>query len=98
MEACLTCMGCMQVLKEPSTCTPCGHTYCAGCIDAHTGGGGDYKLAVCPECDGPAGKVVSVGMLGTLTSKFAFQKQTLAELKAGAAAAAAAGKFAGLFK
>ena len=60
------------------------------------GGGGEYKLAVCPECDGPAGKVVSVGMLGTLTAKFEYQKQTLAELKAGALAASAASKLVGL--
>lgn len=96
MEACITCMACMEVLHEPTTCTPCGHTYCAACLKAQEGGGGDYKLAVCPECDGPAGKVVSVGLLGMLTAKFCYQKQTLAELKAGAAATAAVSKFAGL--
>ena len=51
---------------------------------------------MCPECDGPAGKVVAVGLLGTLTSKFEFQKQTLAELKAGAVATAAVNKMAQL--
>ena len=70
-----------QVLHDPLTCTPCGHTFCARCLRTEVGGGGEYKLAVCPECDGPAGKVVSVGMLGTLTAKFEYQKQTLAELK-----------------
>jgi len=42
------------------------------------------------------GKVVTVGSLGTLCSKFEFQKQTLAELAKGAAAAAIASKSAGL--
>ena len=98
MEACLTCMQCMELLKEPTACTPCGHTFCSHCLQTQDGGGGDYKLAVCPECDGPAGKVVAIGLLGTLTSKFEFQRQTLSELKAGAAAAAAASKFAGLVK
>ena len=85
-----------QVLHDPLTCTPCGHTFCARCLRTEVGGGGEYKLAVCPECDGPAGKVVSVGMLGTLTAKFEYQKQTLAELKAGALAASAASKLVGL--
>merc|ERR1712185_460745 len=61
MEACLTCMQCMEVLREPSTCTPCGHTFCAKCLRAETGGGGAYELAVCPECDGAASKVVKLG-------------------------------------
>ena len=67
---------------------PCGHTFCAACLKAETGGGGDYRLAVCPECDDAAGKVVVVGALGTLSSKFGFQRQELAALQAGAATAA----------
>ena len=63
MEACITCMACMEVLHEPTTCTPCGHTYCAACLKAQEGGGGDYKLAVCPECDGPAGQFGGFGQL-----------------------------------
>lgn len=76
-----------------------GHSEaCRSELSAHAqvGGGGDYRLAVCPECDGAAGKVVGVGLLGTLTSKFEFQKQTLAELKRGAEEAAIASKFTGL--
>lgn len=23
-----TCMLCLEVLKQPTTCVPCGHTYC----------------------------------------------------------------------
>ena len=41
---------------------------------------------------------MTVDLLGPLTSKFAYQKQMIAELKAGAAATAAANKFAGLMK
>ena len=98
MEATISCMQCMEILKDPLTCTPCGHTFCGHCLKTEQGGGGDYKLAVCPECDGPAGKVLTVDLLGPLTSKFAYQKQMIAELKAGAAATAAANKFAGLMK
>ena len=84
MEACLTCMACMNLLKEPATCSPCGHTFCASCLKAESGGGGSYMLAVCPECDGPAGKVVMVSALGTLTGNFEFQKQQLSALQVGA--------------
>ena len=91
MEACLTCMACMNLLREPTTCTPCGHSFCADCLKAESGGGGSYRLAVCPECDGPAGKLVAVPMLSTLTSKFEFQKQTLAALQPTATAATPTG-------
>ena len=40
--------------------------------------------------------VVKVGMLGTLTSKFEFQKQTLAALQTTGATAAVASKFSDL--
>jgi len=91
MEVCLSCMGCMCPLTRPLTCTPCGHTYCEQCLATEpcAEGGGEYRTAVCPECDGPAGRVVTVGMLHTLTSKFAAQKQTLAELQLKAVATAA---------
>lgn len=73
MEACLTCMVCMRVMVEPVTCSPCGHTFCSGCFETAEGGG-------CPECENEATGRVRVGMLGTLISKFNFQKQTLSSL------------------
>ena len=100
MEACLTCMSCMGILKEPGTCTPCGHSFCASCLKAESGGGGAYMLAVCPECDGAAGKVVTVSALGTLASNFEFQKQQLGALQLGATQrqAAAASKLSNASK
>ena len=96
MEASLTCMACMSLLTEPVTCTPCGHTFCAGCVRSETGGGGDYQLAVCPECEGQAGRLVSVDSLATLVPNFQFQRQSLAMLQADALTAATASKFKGL--
>ena len=88
MEACLTCLSCMNLLVEPATCTPCGHTFCAECLKAARSTG-------CPECDDPAGgKVIKVEMLGTLTSKFAFQKQVLESLAVTGATANVVSKFA----
>ena len=85
MEACLTCMSCMELLKNPSTCVPCGHTFCSGCLthslthsltDRPTDrvGGG----AKCQECDVPPDGVqqtLKVAQLETLVAKFGFQKQ-----------------------
>ena len=86
MEACLTCMCCMNVLSEPAACVPCGHTFCAGCLDEGSG--------ACPECEGPASHVVKMGSLSTLVSKFNFQKQTLSALATTTTQAAVATKFA----
>ena len=36
MEACITCMVCMTILKEPATCSPCGHTFCSRCLQIET--------------------------------------------------------------
>lgn len=59
--------------------------------------------AKCTECDaGDAGttgpSTVKLPMLGTLITKFAFQKQTLAALAVSGATANAVGKFAALTK
>ena len=52
MEACLTCMSCLGLLQEPSTCTPCGHTFCSSCLEASGG--------ACTECDDGHGPVLKV--------------------------------------
>jgi nucleoid-associated protein YgaU len=89
MEACLTCMQCMNMLVEPTTCTPCGHTFCAECLSARGNS--------CPECDdGAPSKPFKVEMLGTLTSKFEFQKQVLESLSTTATTANAVSKFASI--
>ena len=89
MEACLTCMTCMELLKEPTTCTPCGHTFCKECLGLRT---------TCPECDEGGDGPVKIGMLGTLTSKFEFQKQVLESLNTTATTANVVNKFGSLLK
>lgn len=76
MEACLTCMSCMELLAEPLTCSPCGHTFCAKCL-ADAGGR-------CQECDEAENEPLQVKMLGTLVSKFNFQRQALSTLSTSA--------------
>ena len=101
MAEALRCPACKETLSEPRTCTPCGHTYCAKCLQAEMGGSGEnkYLLAVCPQCDGPAGRVLNVKQLGALSGPFAHQHQTLAELQLpaqlGSKTVAAASRLAG---
>mmetsp|Transcript_31560 Transcript_31560/g.78647 ORF Transcript_31560/g.78647 Transcript_31560/m.78647 type:complete len:509 (+) Transcript_31560:196-1722(+) len=85
MEACLTCMACMGIMKDGASCVPCGHTFCSSCL---------RDAVSCPECDGPTELPVTIGMLGTLVSKFNFQKQTLATLATNNGASASSSKFA----
>lgn len=94
MEASLTCYACVKTLVEPRTCTPCGHTFCAACLKCEMGAGGEHLMAACPECNGQPGRVLTVKQLSTCVSKFAYQRQTLAELQVGAATAAAACRMA----
>ena len=96
MGASLTCAACSNTLcANPRTCSPCGHTFCAACLKAEMGGGGERHLvAVCPQCNGPAGRVLNVRALGAVAGTFAQQRQVLTELQVGAAAATTAGKLA----
>ena len=82
---------CVDLLVEPATCVPCGHTFCHECLRSSGASG-------CPECDGGEARPLKVEMLGTLTSKFAFQKQVLESLAVTGATANAVSKFAGLVK
>ena len=50
-ESALTCMPCMQLLRDPVAVVPCGHVVCRGCCtdqSNHRGGG------ACAECARPA--------------------------------------------
>ena len=82
----------MGLLREPTSCVPCGHTWCAACLKEANG--------ACPEChsdeDGIAPRLtiypsVTVASLTSLVSKFEFQKQTLGTLAEAAAATHAGG-------
>ena len=94
MEASLTCLSCMELMKEPTTCSPCGHTFCSGCLKAGIAEDGTMQPK-CPECDDAVpGPVLKVGILGTLVPNFQFQQQALKSLQVGAATANAVSKFA----
>lgn len=73
-EGVLTCMGCMEIFKEPMTCQPCGHTFCKSCCDANPG--------KCEECgdDSPVESLSMNCLLDELCGKFTYQKQVLESL------------------
>lgn len=72
-EASFTCIQCIKIYKEPVTCIPCGHSFCAGCVKS---------LGHCSQC-GPDLKITHYPneLLDDLASKYMFRKQAIAGLK-----------------
>jgi hypothetical protein len=48
----LTCTHCLQLLCEPLTLVPCGHTFCSGCVSRMGGAGASGIELWCAECKG----------------------------------------------
>lgn len=70
-ESSLTCMACLSVMSCPVTCTPCGHSLCAGCFEA---------AGTCAECGGGGGAVPN-SALDALCGKFSLRVQELEGLQ-----------------
>lgn len=70
LESNCTCLLCLEVLRQPTTCVPCGHTYCAACLAQHQ--------HLCVECgDRPPDAVVSVGAFAGVCSKYEYKLSAL---------------------
>jgi chromosome segregation ATPase len=81
-ESGYSCLGCLQLLKDPVQCAPCGHTFCRRCFeeDSHNR---DRKSQgkYCPECDEcNVALLVPSKSLDLLTGKFQYRCQVLADL------------------
>lgn len=77
LESSLTCMGCLSVMKSPVTCSPCGHSFCAGCLPTGPSG------PVCLEC-GPGVRVHTAThseALDALCGKYEHRMHQLKELQ-----------------
>lgn len=83
-ESGYSCQSCLQLLKDPVQCAPCGHTFCRKCFeeDSHNR---DRKSQgrYCPECDEQSvSLLVPSRALDLLTGKFQYRCQVLSDLRA----------------
>ena len=77
-EALYTCMACVTLLKNPVVCTPCGHTFCYGCL-MKAEAGGDL---ICPECNNlPITGYVENRALEGLVTKYEYRMGALRSLQ-----------------
>jgi chromosome segregation ATPase len=86
-ESGYSCQSCLEVMKDPVICAPCGHAICRECFKQANGGsasvGGRKGPATCPECDeANVTCVVPSRNLDLLSGKFDFRRNALKELSA----------------
>eukprot|EP00946_MAST-07B_sp_MAST-7B-sp1_P003767 g3767.t1 len=57
-ESAFTCLACMEIMKRPVTCIPCGHSFCEACLTGvpsfgeknAAGKAQGGSIVSCPEC------------------------------------------------
>jgi hypothetical protein len=81
-ESHFTCMVCLQLFTAPTTCAPCGHTFCSECVAATAESAKDGK-PFCRECgEGkPCDYFLENELIDQLAGKFNFRMQALHALK-----------------
>jgi len=80
IEASLTCLGCMELLRGGAVRRGCGHAICGGCAAAAVAKSGSADTpSECAEC-GEASELVTLPMIDELAAKFGYQKQAMAAL------------------
>ncbi len=72
MVANMACMHCYELMKDPVTLFPCGHSYCKGCTSGY--------LEECEECH-QASNYYSNTHLQEIIGKFSFVELTVSSLK-----------------
>ena len=79
-EAAFTCLACMQLYDSPVTCIPCGHTFCATCLENTES---DSTSACCPECgpDIPLDCKIGNDILLALGASFRVRKEAVGTLR-----------------
>eukprot|EP01063_Lacrimia_lanifica_P009284 TRINITY_DN16284_c0_g3_i1.p1 TRINITY_DN16284_c0_g3~~TRINITY_DN16284_c0_g3_i1.p1 ORF type:complete len:957 (+),score=287.80 TRINITY_DN16284_c0_g3_i1:97-2967(+) len=82
-ESAYTCLSCFNIMKDPHLCTPCGHTFCGGCMDKaakkRTGARGE---SYCLECEEHCVvEATPLKALDQLIGRYTYRKQVLHDLE-----------------
>ena len=92
-ESAFTCLKCMNIMKSPVTCIPCGHSFCQTCLtgvrkyddgDNISGESSRDTTSNCPECDEGNAKTdyyIENQLLENLCARYLFRQTALASLK-----------------
>ncbi|OUM58729.1 hypothetical protein PIROE2DRAFT_15926 [Piromyces sp. E2] len=68
MEVMFICPRCLNILKNPVTLSPCGHTYCKECMDIITEE--NYNTLYCQECAIPVKNLFDNKILNKICNVF----------------------------
>ncbi|KAJ9531523.1 hypothetical protein QJQ45_015013 [Haematococcus lacustris] len=71
----MTCMLCLEVLKQPTMCIPCGHNFCKACL--HKRGG---RCGECNEDQAVSGTIAN-GPLEAICSKYDYKLGALQSIQ-----------------
>ena len=66
LELSLSCLSCMEIMKQPTALLPCGHTVCAACVHE-----------TCSDCKQPVTGSVPLPAIATAISKLSFLQQNV---------------------
>tara|TARA_B110000008_G_C16766517_1_gene482808 strand:+ start:184 stop:762 length:579 start_codon:yes stop_codon:yes gene_type:complete len=96
-ETAFTCMTCLDIMKRPVTCIPCGHSFCEKCLNTNNFNIGKYGDAApsttnstaansCPECNSSSDGMkteyyIENQLLENLCARYVFRKQAISSLK-----------------
>eukprot|EP00667_Euglena_gracilis_P003952 EG_transcript_3969 len=76
-ESLHTCLACLRIFARPTTCVPCGHTFCLDCLPRPPVGGGGL---CCPECERAVQHHFQSDALDMLSGKYTYRRQVLGDL------------------
>eukprot|EP00668_Euglena_longa_P029743 GGOE01037113.1.p1 GENE.GGOE01037113.1~~GGOE01037113.1.p1 ORF type:complete len:747 (-),score=249.77 GGOE01037113.1:200-2362(-) len=75
-ESLHTCLSCLRIFTRPTTCVPCGHTFCGACLPQPV----SNAPLCCPECDRVVQHHFLSEALDLLSGKYTYRRQVLGDL------------------
>ena len=80
-ESAYTCLSCLEVLKNPTLCSPCGHTFCRKCLDKSSKRN-NHGDGFCPECDDyTIAHTTPLKTFDLLVGRYTYRRQVLTDLQ-----------------